>query len=900
MFQKFQKNATEENFQDPLVKLMSQEREEKTGIEKVKELIEFEYFDEAIMTCNSVLSVNKKDYPHMIQKLRAYVKATKYDNENILPLIMELEKQYPQCLRDVEYAEAKYDYYLNTNSYAKAEELQTVLKQIYGEKNSKLDAAIAQLHIKRGKYNDALDIIDRGLAQNEFDGLLYELKGDIYNYQFGRQEDALVQYKFSMQMNKRNPSLFEKMATLLYNKNYYEDTVQYATVTLEQIRSAKDKNHLTQQQRHCILLRGSSYIYLKQFEEAQNNFQRILDFDEKCIQSRMGKAYACMYKGKSDQAVAIFKKGEELNASYPDYGSFMGLAYFLRKGYDNCEIQLKKYFKKFNYNQEGSNQQQPKNIFNLLNYVNFFYLDESYAKSSMEKVFSTLDISTFKLSDIDLHFIENLSSYEGIKKFLLEYLQNLILYLATGLYRWYPEDLYVFLSKHKENQEVSQKISHIYSTIDRNKQTAKQNYQQRIQLYSDKLNNEQDDKQLKESIILNQQHQVLQNNLSDNAFSNLEQQITENFQLSQNEKAKNLKNQINEQNNFQIQEEDLKQDDKLKTKEQKKINQNNEKMKNQIDKSKNQNQKDCQVRQNSNDDRLITYQRLSIQNQKPQQQPHQIKIQSKQNLKNNQLDLHNVEKNSQTIIKPVDQKIETLPQIDSKVKYDTQRQVESINVSQHSQQIEINKKNEIINKLPENLYQNFEIEEIQKECLIQPTMDAEKKQQIDKSFSDNQLNQETEDRLQKKNQHSGDQSVKTTKNLSNNLISVKEQLLKNQSQVCNQKDLFENLNENFKNSNNKQQSENEIKEQGSSQKILIAEQNSSQLTFSQNYFKDEVKEPSKKQGRGEFHNTILNQETSKELNQPQQQQSENQSVMKNNNNFQTPQQIKESSCCSIF
>ncbi|KAL4446080.1 hypothetical protein ABPG74_021619 [Tetrahymena malaccensis] len=472
MFQKFQKNVAEENFQDPLVKLMSQEREEKSGIEKVKELIEFEYFDEAIMTCNSVLSVNKKDYPHMIQKFRAYVKASKYDNENIQPLIMELEKQYPQCLRDVEYAEAKYDYYLNTNSYTKAEEFQIVLKQIYGEKNSKFDAALAQLHIKRGKYNDALDIIDRGLAQNEFDGLLYELKGDIYYYQFGRQEDALVQYKYSMQMNKRNPSLFEKMSTLLYNKSYYEDTVQYATVTLEQIRSAKDKNHLTQQQRHCILLRGSSYIYLKQFEEAQNNFQRILDFDEKCIQSRMGKAYACMYKGKSDQAIAIFKKGEELNASYPDYGSFMALAYFLKKDYYNCEIYLKKYFKKFNQNQEGSsNQQQPKNIFNLLNYVNFFYLDESYAKSSMEKVFSSLDISTFKLSDIDLHFIENLSSYEGIKKYLLEYLQNLLLYLATGLYRWYPEDLYTFIQKHKENEEFSQKVSHIYSMIDKNKQS---------------------------------------------------------------------------------------------------------------------------------------------------------------------------------------------------------------------------------------------------------------------------------------------------------------------------------------------------------------------------------------------------------------------------------------------
>lgn len=87
-------------------------------------------------------------------------------------------------------------------------------------------------------------------------------------------------------------------------------------------------------------------MYLKEFEEAQTNFQRVLDFDEKCIESRMGKAAACMFRGKSDQAIAIFKKGEELNASYPGYMSWMALSYFLRKDYDNCEIFLKKYAKK--------------------------------------------------------------------------------------------------------------------------------------------------------------------------------------------------------------------------------------------------------------------------------------------------------------------------------------------------------------------------------------------------------------------------------------------------------------------------------------------------------------------------------------------------------------------------
>lgn len=93
--------------------------------------------------CNSVLSVNKKDFTHMIQKLRAYIKACRYENENILPLIIELEKNYPLCLNDIDYTEAKYEYYLNTNNFTYAEEFQGVMKKVYGEKNSKFDACVA-------------------------------------------------------------------------------------------------------------------------------------------------------------------------------------------------------------------------------------------------------------------------------------------------------------------------------------------------------------------------------------------------------------------------------------------------------------------------------------------------------------------------------------------------------------------------------------------------------------------------------------------------------------------------------------------------------------------------------------------------------------------------------------
>ncbi|KAL4446079.1 hypothetical protein ABPG74_021618 [Tetrahymena malaccensis] len=447
---------------------------------------------------------------------------------------------------------------------------------------------------------------------------------------------------------------------------------------------------------------------------------------------------------------------------------------------------------------------------------------------------------------------------------------------------------------------VSSQINYVF--------IAKKNYQERIQLFRDNLNNELDDQQLKESTTLNQHHKTLQNTLSDNPISSQEQQITGNDQF--NLREQNSKNQSNEQNDFQISEKDIKQQEKLNNNEQKIINQNNANLKNEIDKNKKENNKDCQVRQNLNDNKIINQQKQNIQNQKSQQQPpqpYQVKIQPKESLKNNQSYTSKVENNSESIIKPVDQQIQNLDQIKSKVKQDTQRQKnsqqESVNVPQHSQQKENNNKNEINKQLPEILNQNIEIEqqrEIQNQCLIQQVMENKKKEQTDKTFSCNQITQEYEKGLQKNNQNSEDQTdcIKKTKNLSDNLVSVNEQLLNNQNQIFNQKDLSVNQNENFQNSNN--QLQKEIKEQDSSQKILVAEQSSSQLTISQNYFKNEIKESSKKQGRGEFKNIILNQETSKELNQPQQLQSENQSVMKIDDKYQTPQKINESSCCSIF
>ncbi len=61
--------------------------------------------------------------------------------------------------------------------------------------------------------------------------------------------------------------------------------------------------------------------------------------------------------------------------------------YFLRKDFDNCEIFIKNFFKK-NSESNCNNciffKDKIANLSHFLNYVNYFYLDESYAKEKQE------------------------------------------------------------------------------------------------------------------------------------------------------------------------------------------------------------------------------------------------------------------------------------------------------------------------------------------------------------------------------------------------------------------------------------------------------------------------------------------------------------------------------------
>lgn len=62
-------------------------------------------------------------------------------------------------------------------------------------------------------------------------------------------------------------------------------------------------------------------------------------------------------------------------------------------------------------------------FFDLLNHVNFFYLDEDYAKASFEKTYALLNFEALGLFEIETHILRSLSKYEAVKRNLLEYLQ---------------------------------------------------------------------------------------------------------------------------------------------------------------------------------------------------------------------------------------------------------------------------------------------------------------------------------------------------------------------------------------------------------------------------------------------------------------------------------------------
>lgn len=80
----------------------------------------------------------------------------------------------------------------------------------------------------------------------------------------------------------------------------------------------------------------------------------------------------------------------------------MALAYFMRKFFDNCEIQLKKKIKKL------ENGQKLRPLIALLNYVNYFLLDEGHSKSCMEKAKNDIELESLNLRKSEVLIITNL------------------------------------------------------------------------------------------------------------------------------------------------------------------------------------------------------------------------------------------------------------------------------------------------------------------------------------------------------------------------------------------------------------------------------------------------------------------------------------------------------------
>lgn len=106
------------------------------------------------------------------------MKADVLGQDNIPVLMGEIESRHPSCLADVEYVETKFEYLLKSNELNKARELLDTVKKVF-HNTSKSSVMEAQLLRSEGNNAEALDLLNKGLTLNEYDGMLYEIKGDI-------------------------------------------------------------------------------------------------------------------------------------------------------------------------------------------------------------------------------------------------------------------------------------------------------------------------------------------------------------------------------------------------------------------------------------------------------------------------------------------------------------------------------------------------------------------------------------------------------------------------------------------------------------------------------------------------------------------------------------------------
>ena len=183
----------------------------------------------------------------------------------------------------------------------------------------------AKLRFLEGKYDDALESLDKALKINPEDESVLSLKGAAL-LSLGRYEDALKALDKALEINPKNESALSGKGIALFSLGRYEDALNVFDATLE--INPKDES--------ALLRKGGALVSLGRYEDALNVFDATLEINPKDKFALSGKGIALFSLGRYEDALKALDKALEINPKNEDALYWKGLALFYLDRYEDA------------------------------------------------------------------------------------------------------------------------------------------------------------------------------------------------------------------------------------------------------------------------------------------------------------------------------------------------------------------------------------------------------------------------------------------------------------------------------------------------------------------------------------------------------------------------------------
>ncbi|HNP18592.1 MAG TPA: tetratricopeptide repeat protein [Fulvivirga sp.] len=189
----------------------------------------------------------------------------------------------------------------------------------YGQTNDELVEKTREL-ANSGKIERALELIDEGIKNDSLNENYYSAKAE-YISRNGNYKEAFELLDKALSINEKN-AYVHYVLSIFYNRvAYFDDAIKSSTTAISLLSKSDPLLPF------ALLYRGQAYTYKQDYENALEEFGKVIELDSKNISGIVNYAVTLGELGRDEEAIPYFYKLIDIDSTL--MVAYMNLGYTL-------------------------------------------------------------------------------------------------------------------------------------------------------------------------------------------------------------------------------------------------------------------------------------------------------------------------------------------------------------------------------------------------------------------------------------------------------------------------------------------------------------------------------------------------------------------------------------------